>query len=548
MKNAGKLGLMKEAALLALPEGMEIDQIHITQTGLVVEVASTTPSSRCPLCLEPSSHIHSYYHRTLKDAPCVGRQLQLSLTVRKFLCQNADCSRKVFTERIADLAEPWARMTTRLREQITSIGLATSGKAGVRLGGRLGIKTSRNTTLRRIMEIPDDARASVVYLGIDDFAFRRGYQFGTILVDLESHRPIDLLPDRRAETAAAWMRDNPEIHVVSRDRASAYASAASEAVPHAIQVADRFHICKNLTEATQLLLTRCQAEIAAMGSHMEEPIQNESNQPIIFLEEWRPKEPAHVEKVRLTRRSGRKARYEQVISGLSHGLTTKEIASQLGMSERTVRMWKAAGTFPEAKKRRKKQSSFDTFAPYVLKRWQEGERNGLTLWREIIAQGYTGSERTVYRHIETLKQANVQASLNPDRLRKFTASTAVWLFVRDPKSLDEVEQEDLAMFCQASPTLKRTYDLVQDFMQMVHKREGHRLDAWLEQVASSDLPELQTFVAGVQKDKAAVKAGLTGSINNAQVEGQVTKLKLIKRTMYGKAGFPLLRQRVLHAI
>ncbi len=539
---------MKEATLLALPEGMEMAQIQITETGLVVSVIATHPRSCCPLCSQPSSHIHSYYHRTLKDAPCVGRQLQLSLTVRKFLCPNPDCSRKVFTERIPDLAEPWARMTTRLREQITSIGLATSGKGGVRLGDRLGIETSRNTTLRRMMDVPDDARASVVYLGIDDFAFRRGYQFGTILVDLESHRPIDILPDRRAETAAAWMRDNPEIHVVSRDRASAYASAASEAAPQAIQVADRFHVSKNLTEATQLLLSRCQAEIAAGGGHMEEPAQNESGKPVISIEEWRPKEPARVKEARLTRRAGREARYKQVMQMQSLGSTTREIACQLGMSQRTVQKWLAAGTFPEAQKRRKKSSSFDEFAPYVLKRWQEGERNGLTLWRETVAQGYTGSERTVYRHVETLKQASVQASLNADRLHKFTASTAVWLFVREKKSLDEVEQEDLATFCQASPTLKRTYDLVQDFMQMVRKREGHRLDAWLERVAASDLPELQSFAAGVEKDKDAVKAGLTWPVNNGQVEGHVTKLKLIKRTMYGKAGFPLLRQRVLHAV
>src|SRR3989440_787763 len=236
------------------------------------------------------------------------------------------------------------------------------------------------------------------------------------------------------------------------------------------------------------------------------------------------------------------------MEGRSQGLTAKEIARQLNMSERTVQTWLAAGTFPEAKTRRKKQSSFDAFAPSVLKRWQEGERNGLTLWREIQKQGYTGSERTVYRHIETLKQASVQASLNPDRLHKFTASTAGWLFVRDKKSLDEIEQEDLATFCQASPTLRRAYDFVQDFMQMVRKREGQRLDTWLERVATSDLAELQQFANGVEKDKAAVKAGLTWSINNGQVEGQVTKLKLIKRSMYGRAGFPLLRQRVLHAV
>jgi transposase len=540
--------MMKEAALLALTEGMEIDQIQITETGLMVSVISTSPQSNCPLCSQPSSYIHSRYHRILKDAPCVGRQLQLRLSVRKFFCRNPLCEQKVFTERLPDLAEPWARMTTRLREQITSVGLATSGKGGVRLAHRIGIETSRNTTLRRIMDIPDTPRASVVYLGIDDFAFRRGYRFGTILVDLESHHPIDVLPDRQTETTAAWIRDNPEIAVISRDRGTEYASAATQGAPLAIQVADRFHVCKNLTEATQRLLAHYQAEILAANQTENEPHSDELMKQQISIQEWRPPEPACVKKARLARRAGRYARYQQVVECGQQGMTPKEIAGRLGLSDRTVQKWLAAGTFPEARKRRKKSSSFDAFALYILKRWKEGEHKGIALYREIKAQGYTGSDRSVYRYLATLKQTEIQAPVNVERIKKYTPNAAVWLFVRDPKTLDKMEQEDLTTFCHASLTLKRTYDLVQDFMQIVRKREGHRLDAWLERVAANGQEELQSFAAGVEKDKAAVKAGLIWPVNNGQVEGQVTKLKLIKRTMYGRAGFSLLRQRVLHAV
>src|SRR3989442_7225235 len=316
--------------------------------------------------------------------------------------------------------------------------------------------------------------------------------------------------------------------VVSRDRGSEYAKAASLGAPQAIQCADRFHIVKNLTEATQQLLARCQAEITA-ASKMKDLCQSEQTKQVISIEEWRPREPAHVEKVRLARRSGRYARYQQVVELRGQGVTAKDIARRLDLSERTVQRWLAAGTFPDASHRRKRQSSFDAFAPYILSRWQSGERNGLALWRDIKQQGYSGSERTVYRYLETLKQAEVKTSANLHRLQKFSANTAVWLFVRDPQTLDEIEQEDLAAFCQVSPTLKRAYHLIQDFLAMVHKREGHRLDVWLEQVASSDLAELQSFACGIEKDKAAVRAGLTWPINNGMVEGHVTKLKLIKR-------------------
>lgn len=538
---------MERTPLLPLPEGMLINQIQMTETGLHIAVVATHPTSRCPLCSEESSSIHSFYSRCVRDVSCGGRQVQLSLTVRKFFCRNGLCPRKVFTERLPQFVEPWARMTIRHCQALQSIGLATCGKGGARLAIHLGMQTSRYTILRRIMDLPDPSAGSVVYLGVDDFSFRRGYRFGTILVNLESHRVVDLLPDRRAETAERWIRQQPDVMVVSRDRGGEYASAATAGAPQAVQCADRFHVVKNLTEATQLLVARCQAEILA-ASKPDEFCQETQNMPVISIAEWRPPEPAHVEKARLTRRAGRYARYQQVVALQNQGVKPKEIAHQLNLSERTICRWIALGTFPEAKKRRKRQSSFDAFAPYVLKRWQDGERNGLALWREIKAQGYTGTDRSVYRHLETLKRVEVKASVNPVRLQKYSANTAVWLFIRDPHTLDEAEQEDLTTFFQASITLKRAYVLIQDFLNMVHKREGERLDGWLAKLAESDLPELRSFASGIEKDKAAVKAGLTWPVNNGMVEGFVTKLKLIKRQMYGRAGFPLLRQRVLHAL
>jgi len=537
---------MEETSLLSLPEGMVVDQIKITENGLLIEIVATSPTACCPLCSEPSSSIHCHYRRVLRDAPCAGRRVQLVLTVRKFSCRNAYCPRKVFAERLPAFVEPWARTTIRFCQQITSIGLSTCGKGGTKLATRLGIQTSRQTILRRIMALPDVLTGSVLFLGIDDFSFRRGYRFGTLLVNLESHRVVDLLPDREAETAAQWMYHHPDITVVSRDRGSEYAKAAMLGAPQATQCADRFHIVKNLTEATQLILARCQEEIAA-ASKREEPCQNVSTKQVVSLEAWRPKEPAYVEKARLARRAGRHTRYQQVVELREQGMTAREIAHRLDLSDRTVQRWLTAGTFPEAKKRRKRQSCFDSFAPYILKRWREGERTGISLCREIKEQGYTGSERTVYRYLEVLKQAEVQ-STSLHRLQKFSANTAVWLFVRNPKKLDEIERQYLAALCQASLTLKRAYDLIQDFLSMVHKREGARLDAWLAQATESGIAELQSFASGIEKDKDAVKAGLTWSINNGMVEGHVTKLKLIKRQGYGRAGFPLLRKRVLHAI
>jgi transposase len=215
----------------------------------------------------------------------------------------------------------------------------------------------------------------------------RGRTFGTILVDLDTHRVIDVLPDRQAETATIWMQTHREITHVSRDRGSEYASAASRGAPQAIQVADRFHVTKNLSEAVQELLARVLTELKDVSQGTEAAPAREQAEGPLPVEEWRPAPGVRVKQAISTRRSERERRYQQVESFHQQGLSSQEIARRMAISERTVRHWLKRGVAPDVRPRRKRQSDFDPYAPYVLKRWEQGERNGTHLWQEIAAQG-----------------------------------------------------------------------------------------------------------------------------------------------------------------
>ena len=535
---------MEGTSLLSLPEGMQISQIQITENGIVVEVVVTTPTSRCPVCSEPSSSIHCHYRRVLRDVPCVGRRVQLFLTVRKFSCRNLLCQRKVFAERLPAFVEPWARVTIRYCQQITSIGLATCGKGGVRLAARLGIQTTRQTILRRVMDLPDIPPASILYLGIDDFSFRRGYRFGTVLVNLESRRVVDLLPDREAETSAAWMRQHPDLMAVSRDRGGAYASAAREGAPQAMQYADRFHMLKNLRESLEGLLAR---HLATQCKQQTQATLDE--QAPVWQSKRAVKIAPTLERLQQSRREERLAHYEQVIALRKLGLSQAAIARQVGIGASTVQSWLAAGAFPE-RKPREQGSRLDRYLPYLFQRWEDGNHNMARLFRELVEQGNKGSYESVRDNlVRLLPEGRKIPRDSPSKAPTLAPSRQVsFLFLRRPEKLRTEEQETLAKLRQLHSEVDLAYDLVQQFSQMLRTRTGERLDAWLDQVANSHLPELQSFAAGVEKDKEAVRAGLTWWINNGMVEGHVTKLKLIKRQGYGKAGFPLLRKRVLHAL
>ncbi len=551
---------MEVSSLLSLPDGLEVAEISVAETVVTLHLVATAKSNTCPLCARAAIRVHSYYTRLVADVPCGGRPVRLLLHVRKFRCKTADCPRQVFTERLAPFLEPWARMTTRLSKMIEAVGLATCGELGARLAPRLGMQTSPTTILRRTMALPTCPPEQVSLLGIDDWSFRRGRKFGTILVDLVTHEIIDLLADRTTETAQAWMQAHPEIEIVSRDRGGDYAAAARKGAPQAKQVADRFHLAQNLTDRIEVILARCRPEIRkasqqqALSSSAVEQEGNDAEQTQA-LDEWRPAQNREEKNAHLARQAERSDRSHQLVELREEGLTLKEIARRLGMGERTVRYWFTRGIpYEMPQHRRKRRSVFDPYASSVAERWSQGCRNGQDLWREITAQGYKAGSRTVSRFLESLRVAPAPIRGKAERshtvpepaLQQFTAREAVWLFVRDPSDLDETQQGELTAIRQASPTADMVYGLAQDFLRMVRHREGEHLDDWLCKVRASQVPELQPLVKSIEQDKAAVLAGLTLPHNNGVVEGKVNKLKLIKRMMFGRAGFALLRQRVLH--
>lgn len=373
----------------------------------------------------------------MRDAPCGGRYVQLTLCVRKFFCRNPLCERKVFTERLPDLVRPWAKMTIRYCEQITSIGLATCGKGGTRLAARLGMHTSRQTLLRRIMALPDPPLGSILYLGIDDFSFRRGCQFGTILVNLESHRVVDLLPDRKAETAAAWMRQQLDLMAVSRDRGGEYASAATQGAPQALQCADRFHLLKNLGEALEGLL----AHHLAAERKRQIPVTVDSQAPVWQVKRVTRSSPK-LEHLQQARREERLAYYEQVIALRKLGLSQAAIARQVGIGHSTVSNWLAPGTFPE-RKPREQASQLDRYLPYLFERWAEGCHNIACLFRELVGQGYKGSYESVRDKLVRLLptgRKNAADSLSKTSVLA-TSRQAAFLFLRRPEELNVEEQE-----------------------------------------------------------------------------------------------------------
>jgi transposase len=520
-------------------------------------MATTPASSACPLCGGASARVHSRYVRTLADLPWHGIAVSVQLTVRRFVCATATCPRRIFGERLPGIVAPYARRTARLSEAFELIGFALGGEAGARVLHRLAMAGSPDTLLRVIRAASLHKHADPRILGVDDFAFRRGHRDGTILVDLERHCVIDLLPDRKPETLIAWLEQHAAPEVVSRDRGGGYGEATRRGAPDATQVADRFHLTKNLVEALERVFVRHRSALKRAASP---PAQDhEPAEPPDASEErmYRGKRQCarnweqRCEEASIQRHAAHVARYAQVRALHSKGVAIAEIARRVGVARKTVYADLRMDHPPERKRpmRNPKERVLAPYEPYLLKRWEEGCRNGLQLWREITEQGYAYSRASVARFVARLRRegAGVVTRSRLTGGQGPPARRVALLTVQQPERLDEEETAYLAAVRAQDQTIDLACRLGQAFAQMVRGRQGARLDAWIADARASGIDELARFAAGLLTDEAAVRAGLTLVWSNGQVEGNGNRLKLIKRQMYGRANFDLLRQRVLRA-
>ena len=403
---------MNKTPLLADPSVLILEKINSENDVITMVVKTIQSQSLCPSCNKPSSRIHSRYQRQVADLPWQGATVRMELLARKFFCLQENCQQRIFCERIPDVVATYSRQTVRLNDTLRLIGFMLGGQAGAFLAVRLGMSISADTLLRRIRQSALQNNPTPRVLGVDDWAFQKGHRYGTLLVDLERHRPIDLLPDRKSSTLADWLREHPGVEIISRDRALFYAEGAREGAPSAIQVADRWHLLKNLGEAVERFTSRNLSVISQATAKVTQcQLIEYANklEPTSMLSSRDPSEVAQ-------HREQRYARYCEVRKLHQQGVLKRDIARITGISEPTIRKYIRASDFPE-RSRVELHSQLEQYIPYLHKRWLEGCENATQLWHEVKAKGYPGKVKMVERYIRRLRKQ--RKNITPEQQQQF---------------------------------------------------------------------------------------------------------------------------------
>lgn len=507
-----------------VPRGFIVETTAWNEEGLLIAARPSAATGRCPDCGMISDRVHSRYERGLADLPMSGRRVRLVLTVRRFCCDAVTCTRRIFAERFdPDVLAPWSRRTARLDHIVHHLALALGGRPAASFARRLLLPVSNDTLLRVVRRRATPGFVPPTVVGIDDWAWRRNQRYGTIICDLERRRTIALLPDREPATTQTWLLEQTQIKVVARDRGGGYALAAAKALPKAIQVADRWHLMENASRAFLDAVRKSMRQIRA----------------VIGAATINPDLLTAAERLQYEGYLAREEANTAVIELAKQGVAIKEIVRRTGYSRGLIRKilrGQRSDVF------RVRESSLELYLPWLDAQWAAGRSNGAELWRDLKARGFRGGVRTVTEWATRRRRAD---KMDGEALSRTPAArTIARLLTISLENLSKAETVTVAAIEAGVPLLVDAREIIAGFQAMVRRQALAELDAWLDRARRS---LVASFANGVTKDYAAVQAAISSPWSNGQTEGQITKLKLVKRQMYGRGKIDLLQARIVGA-
>jgi transposase len=481
--------------------------------------------------------------------------VRLRLKLARWRCVNPDCARQTFGDRAPAVAQPYARQTGRVAELARLVTHMAGGRPARRLMTRLGAPQSKDTLLRALKRgvRRRTCTTPVRVLGIDDWSWRKGATYGTIMVDLVRREVLDILQDRSAESTSDWLRMHPSIEMVSRDRCGLYAQAGAQGAPKAQQTADRFHLLQNLRQAIEQQLGRTQPPCFRVerGGTVDLP-----EPPGLIHRYGLPEVTEHRRLVETGRRARSQAGFDRVKSLHAEGRSLADIVRETGFHWRTVQKWTRQETLRPRATMAPKSTTPGGFSAYLARRWNEGCTMGKALLAEIRPLGYTGSLTHLQRLLNGWRRAHFAAATGMPApqaavaLQNLVAPAvppivAAALCIKPRGLLTEAQAAKVDQLKETSSDFASMRQLAMRFRGLLKGSDPEPLDRWLSDAANSGIHGMHRFAATLRRDLAAVRNAISAPWSNGQTEGQINRLKTLKRSMYGRAGVELLRARIL---
>ncbi len=517
---------------------LEIMDLLVEHDSIRLFVRCLNSHGVCPYCGTHSDKVHSKYSRTIVDLPILGKVVTIHMESRKFFCPNEACKKKTFAEQPGNEVFRYRRRTRRCELLVARHGLYCSSGKAISLINSLGIPLCNTTVLRDIHRMNVDKYSSVRNIGIDDWAFRKGITYGSIIVDLDTGQVIDLLGDRNQDSFETWLETHPNVVLVSRDRSTEYSAAIASSDKCITEVADRFHLVKNMSDCITKVISENYANYRALVRGNEEQPANE--------------EPsANGMPIRI---DSRQVMFNEVKELQGKGLKITKIARQLGIARQTVRKYISCDKLPSrASKVRNEYYKYDAYVEDEYKRGKDLRK----IYREIIDKGFKGSLTPFCDHYKYLSDGHhgYRSAKEVEKMKKRPTDSREPLvpiktiaYMVDKSIRGKNIKEDENELVEKLLNLKwfnEIYNAAESFYAVIKGDNVAALKAWISTYEESTITKLKTFVYGIKMDLKAVSNSIKYKVSNGIVEGYVNKLKEVKRTMYGRAHIKLLKRKMV---